>query len=168
MKFLLILIILAFSHSLFASDELTARYFTWDDLGERSSVHLINKHDKDKSNIITAIIGRSEDGVQRIYFSIEFHGKYNMCLPKQISETSIAKLDGQPVKMRTWCNKYTYSNSNNYYLTITPETIAGRKFVVSRFKTAPKEVLFEHEGIVVYIPAKGFTKAWKQFGGDAL
>jgi hypothetical protein len=166
MKFFLIFIILAFSQSLFASDEYTARYFTWNDLGESSSVHLVNKHDKDKTNIITAKIGRGEDGTQRLYFSAEFYGGLNMCLPQKTSEISIAKFDNQPIKMLTWCNKY--SNSNNYYLSMTPESIDGRKFVVSRFKTAPKEVLFEHEGIVAYIPARGFTKAWKQSGGDAL
>ncbi len=142
-------------------------YSSWTQMGDGSAWIKYSSDYSDKFEVLEAEISHSTSGHQRLYFYdysslVNSTCKYESSVPK--SSTMI--FNDQAVKMLYWCKKYT--NSNSFYLSITPDTERGHSYVVNLFKvaTSPIEVQFSNER--TYFPVIGFTKAWNSAGGNAI
>jgi hypothetical protein len=116
------------------------------------------KTDKDSGlwdTIFSAEIAASKNGTQRIYIitAVTCSNK------KQEYGLSTIKTNGRNVRYRRYCD-----GSNIY---ITPLSKAGDAYLLNEFKKK-NSVEFEFINIRVFFDATGFTKAWINFGGDAL
>lgn len=165
-KFIYLLCLVLIPNVSHATEQWSSESYAW---GERdrmeASVWLRKKGEPASEQVVRALISHSKDGNQNFYVLAEFTGSNNMCDVNNTND-GIAKFNGQAIKMFAWCKKF--NNSDGYYLQLAPETKRGKQFVINTFKSAKNTVLFEYEGLSVHIPAKGFTYAWNNAGGDAL
>jgi hypothetical protein len=115
----------------------------------------INKDNEDWDVLFSAEISNSKGGDQIIYIT----------LPRTCSDNKeryapvTIKTNGQNVKYIKYC-----SGSAEY---ITPLSKAGHNFLVNEFKKK-NNVIFDFSDVRVLFDATGFTKAWRNAGGDAL
>ncbi|PMG45651.1 hypothetical protein BCU90_17455 [Vibrio lentus] len=116
----------------------------------------------------TVKLGHSNNNQQRLYFVYEQLDGNNACNPNDHNPTAIWRFNGQPVQMFQWCS--AYSDTGRYYLYGSPRTNAGDRYVVDTFLKkewvyleAPSPYTWQ-----INLSAKGFTKAWNSFGGNAL
>ncbi|PMH10891.1 hypothetical protein [Vibrio splendidus] len=105
--------------------------------------------------IYIAKISSSQDGQQRIYIT----------LPTPCDENSDQNL--KPTVVRTNGKNVRYSQYCDGSIYLSPYTDEGFNYLVKEFKQS-HSVKFELSGIPVVFDAKGFTKAWNSFGGDAI
>lgn len=116
------------------------------------------KSDKASDNwdtIFEARISSSKSGQQRIYVTTA-----KPCAERETNyENVTVKTNEQNVRYSKYCG------GSHIYL--TPLSKAGNNFLVEQFKKK-NSVAFEFSDIRVVFDAKGFTKAWNNFGGDAL
>lgn len=115
---------------------------------------------------VRAIVGHSKGGKQKIYIGLYKTSLGSMCNQRTQSSYGVAKIDGQAVRVMIWCEKYT--DTDETYLSLTPDTQAGEQYVIQRFKSAAKSVWFSYDGYACPLSAKGFSKAWSSSGGNAL
>jgi len=99
------------------------------------------------------------------------------CPNQSTTMSSIGYFNGQAIKLTIKCVFYT--DTKEIYLSLTPRTKAGLEYLVAALKKSPNDVSFDYsvpntflgKGSGVYntrISAIGFTKAWREFGSDAL
>lgn len=82
-------------------------------------------------------------------------------------ETIVLNVNGTNVKFFAWCNLYSDSDSKTYQ-SLTPQTNAGDNFLHHAF-TKGKNVIIKRWGDKpVEVSAMGFSKAWSDFGEDAI
>ncbi|EHA1075519.1 hypothetical protein V3H39_22270 [Vibrio parahaemolyticus] len=116
------------------------------------------KSDKASDNwdtIFEARISTSKSGQQRIYVTTAVP-----CTERETNYENVTiKTNEQNVRYSKYCD------GSRIYL--TPLSKAGDNFLVEQFKKK-NSVAFEFSDIRVVFDAKGFTKAWNSFGGDAL
>lgn len=115
----------------------------------------------------SAKIRHAKNSTQRMFFFYERTGN-SPCNPSTIKKNAIWKFNGQPVQIFQWCKKY--ADTERYYVYATSATDKGDKFIVSTFK-AKSFVYIEPSSDFnwkVNLSAKGFSKAWNSYGGDAL
>ncbi|PMN99609.1 hypothetical protein BCT21_11605 [Vibrio sp. 10N.222.55.F9] len=130
-----------------------------------SASHYFSFIDYDGYRAITLLVDHSKSGEQNFYIE---HSVKNgsTCKAYSSRSTSVIKINGQAVKFLTFCNQF--SDSKNWYQSMTPETTRGASFVVNTFKNAPKTVSVEAIDYTFNATAVGFTKAWNNAGGNAL
>lgn len=113
----------------------------------------------------------------------------NYCDPKTFAENSTAnnstskgprsstwKINGTNVRMSEWCTRSTFKiplgdeeGQYYWYISATATTDRGRNYIINAFKTAKSSISIEAStGDNYNVSAKGFTKVWNNFGGDAL
>ncbi|AYO17107.1 hypothetical protein D0812_22215 [Vibrio owensii] len=112
----------------------------------------------------------------------------NYCDPSTFAENSTSndslskgprsstwKVNGTNVRMNEWCTRSTIKipmgdkGKYYWYLSATPVTDRGDNYIINTFKSAKKSVAIEAStGDKYNVSAKGFTKVWNNFGGDAL
>ena len=113
-----------------------------------------NKNSGEWDSIFSARIGSSSSGEQRIYINLA-----KTCSDNTLTETTTVKTNGRNVRYTRYCD------GENIYL--TPLSKAGDNFLINEFKRK-ENVRFEFSDIVILFDATGFTKAWNDFGGNAL
>ncbi|RLD84183.1 MAG: hypothetical protein DRJ10_01890, partial [Bacteroidetes bacterium] len=99
--------------------------------------------------------------IKRIYFDITENLKE--CLPEDYtgaggSLKSIWEFNNQAISMNMFCTKYTESEET--YISATPTSIEGSKFVINAFKKSVKPVLIKGAGTEFPVSAKRFSKVW--------
>lgn len=165
-KFLVALLLCSFFLTpAFASE--IEDYGSWAQMGDGSAWIKYNSDYNGFSEVLEAKISHSTSGNQRLYFYdysslISGTCKYENSTPK----SSAMIFNGQAVKMLYWCKKYT--DSNNYYLSMTSETDRGDSYIVNLFKISTSPIKIQYNNEVLYFPVIGFTKAWNSAGGDAI
>ncbi|PMO44774.1 hypothetical protein BCT10_13940 [Vibrio splendidus] len=130
-----------------------------------SAFHHFSSINYDDYRAITLLVDHSKGGKQNFYIE---HSVKNgsTCKAYSSRSTSVIKINGQAVKFLTFCNQF--SDNNNWYQSMTPETTRGKNFVVNTFKNAPNTVSIEATDYTFNATAVGFTKAWNNAGGNAL
>ncbi len=116
---------------------------------------------------VSAFVTFSAGGSRKQYFEI-WYDKLQCEITKDLEKpsTNIWHFNNQAVKMNAWCKKY--SNSDNHYLQLTPQSYKGSKFVVSAFRKAPSTVAIKTNSLSFKMSAKGFTKVWNSVSSEAL
>ncbi len=111
----------------------------------------------------------SKGGNKRIYFSIK-GDKGSSCKPEDYKSKgyldSVWEFNDQAVSMLMFCNKYI--NTETYYISASPASAEGSKFVVNAFKKASHSVLIKGNGYKFPISAKGFSKVWNKISRNVL
>ncbi|RJG42596.1 hypothetical protein [Motilimonas pumila] len=125
-----------------------------------ASVHIY--HQGHQGHMV-ASIDMSEDGHQRLYTIIDFPGRDSCRLGQDAGLPSVAKFNGQHVKMHSFCNH----NGQYSYISATPASPQGIQYVVNEFKRK-SQVQIEFADFNVVMPAAGFNRAWGHYGGDAI
>ncbi|HCG5919395.1 TPA: hypothetical protein NJ048_004579 [Vibrio parahaemolyticus] len=133
------------------------RSISFADTGTGSSLFGF-KSDRASDNwdtIFEARISTSKSGQQRIYVTLAVP-----CTDRETSYENVTiKTNDQNVRYNKFCD------GSRIYL--TPLSKAGDNFLVDQFKKK-NSVAFEFSDIRVVFDADGFTKAWNNYGGDAL
>jgi len=128
--------------------------------------------------VFEGIIASNLDGKQNLYFQITniSDGKFiSSCSPStngyEHNETgdnymrdTTWTINNQNVKMIVFCNE---RSDGTYYPYATAETNAGKDFVVNAFKKS-NAVRISGGDFNVNLTAKGFSKTWNSYGGDAI
>lgn len=115
----------------------------------------------------SAKIRHAKNSTQRMFFFYERTGN-SPCNPSTTKETAVWKFNGQPVQIFQWCKRY--ADTGRHFLYATAVTDKGDKFIVDSFK-AKDHVYIEPSSDFnwkVNLSAKGFSKAWGAYGGNAL
>lgn len=114
-----------------------------------------DKASKDWDILISVSISESKGGKQSIYITLD-----TKCTDKEkeYGEMTV-KTNDQNVRYSKYCD------GKNIY--ITPRSMAGKSFLRDEF-LKKQYVAFIFEDIFVTFDASGFTKAWNNFGGDAI
>ncbi|MFM2591320.1 hypothetical protein [Vibrio sp. TBV020] len=88
---------------------------------------------------------------------------------------SVWKFNGVNVRMLEWCEEselklpFGGNGQHYWYINATTYTDKGNNYVTNTFKVAKEPIKIKAStGEVFAISAKGFTKVWNNFGGDAL
>lgn len=118
---------------------------------------------------VEANVSMSKGGKQSIYFTIlaDKNGEAeNQCYHFDEDKEDIWKFDNQNISMVLNCRKYTGTQQS--YLSVFARTNKGGQFIINTFKNAKGPVKITDGEFTVYMPSKGFTDAWNNFGGDAL
>lgn len=81
--------------------------------------------------------------------------------------------NNQNVKMNQFCIHQdildTKDHNGSWFLQVTALTESGDTFISNLFKKSTSNVkIRSSSGYIYNIPAKGFTKAWNSYGGDAI
>ncbi|CAK3099509.1 conserved exported hypothetical protein [Vibrio crassostreae] len=105
--------------------------------------------------VFSAAIGESKTGKQRIYITL---AKTCDDTKEQFAAITL-KTNDQNVRYNKFCD------GRNIYL--TPMSKAGDNFLVNQFKKK-NSVSFVFSDIHIVFDATGFTKAWNNYGGDAI
>ena len=140
--------------------------FDWHPKGRDALSVVVNLEESIKTNI-TGQVGFSKGGNRNMYFQIE-RDKFECFITKDSAEpsTDIWYFNKQAVKMSSWCK--TYSNSEEHYLSLTPQSKRGSQFVVSAFRKAASSVDITTDSLSFKMSAKGFTKVWDSISSEAL
>ena len=121
----------------------------------------------DETKIFEAKISHSKSGIQRLYFSDYFYESSNSCKYESIVPDSTTVIfSGQAVRMSSWCTKFT--DTGDYYYSLTPSTERGHNYVINLFKIATSPIEIQYNNETLYFPVMGFTKAWNSAGGNAI
>ncbi|WP_162199617.1 hypothetical protein [Psychrobacter urativorans] len=140
---------------------------SWTQLGNGSAVIEYSSDYSDETKIFTAQITHSNSGYQRLYFSDYYAEDTNVCTYRTTTPDSITMIfNGQAVKMLRWCQKFT--DTEQYYFNLTPETDRGDSYIINLFKTATSPIKIQYNNETFYFPVTGFTKAWNSAGGNAI
>ena len=83
-------------------------------------------------------------------------------------EPIYAKVNKQTIRFNSYCRDYKEKGETYKETYMTPLTNKGDKYVYDAFKKSRDYVIFELWGIYTPISSVGFSKAWEDFGGDAL
>ncbi|WP_199479748.1 hypothetical protein [Vibrio harveyi] len=127
-------------------------------------------------------VSTSNNGTQRIYFDLQEYdaAPYKLrstCNPFDSDEDwrvgnrdtwvqdGIWNIDGQNVKMLEFCHP---EGDAHYEMSSTPASAAGMEFVVERLTEKSRITVTMSNGDEVQVSAKGFAKAWKENGGNAI
>ncbi len=120
--------------------------------GKFSRFLLKNNQNPDSNLSIKAHIGSGTSGEQRIYLLTN-----KACYNSEKVENKTIKTNDKNVIYNVYCH-----NGQQYF---TPKSTAGLNYVINEFKRK-KYVFFSV--FIAYIDATGFTKAWNNYGGNAL
>lgn len=141
--------------------------FSWAER-ENGSAAVIYTSDYDNDpKYFESEIGHSRSGQQGIYFRNYYVEDMNTCsYESSLPKNTTMIFSGQAVKMLIWCKKF--SNTDRYYLELTPATERGDNYVINLFKVAilPIEIMYDDD--TISFPVTGFTKAWNSAGGNAI
>jgi hypothetical protein len=110
-------------------------------------------------------ISHSTGGEKKLFIMIT-NPKETLCDPLTFRSASIAKFQGQAVKVDAFCNKYT--DHFMHYITFTAASDAGKRYVYELFSRSAIPIKIEFQGDVFEISSEGFTAEWDKVGGDAL
>lgn len=140
----------------------------WDNAVQKNTAFVSYKkaHDPDGFRSITVSIGHSKNGEQRLYIKPFSFDKHPRCNTYSGPDTITMTFNDQAVKMLKFCSDYT--DSNSAYYTYTPATEKGLLFIVNLFKTSTTPIKLTFDGDTVYVPVRGFTRAWNSSGGNAI
>jgi hypothetical protein len=116
-------------------------------------------------NWYIAKIGHGEGGQKAIYFSVS-NNIDETCNPSTFKSSNIAKLQGQAVKVFSWCRQF--SDLPTHYIEFTSETPAGDEYVINLFKNSLEPIKIEFANKSFSISPIGFQAEWEKAGGDAL
>lgn len=141
--------------------------FSWAER-ENGSAAVIYTSDYDNDpKYFESEIGHSRSGQQGIYFRNYYVEDMNTCsYESSLPKNTTMIFSGQAVKMLSWCKKF--SDTDRYYLELTPATERGDHYVINLFKVAilPIEIMYDDD--TISFPVTGFTKAWNSAGGNAI
>ncbi len=115
----------------------------------------------------SAKIRHAKNSTQRLFFFYERRGQ-SPCNPLHVKSEAIWRVNDQPIQVYQWCKKY--QDTDRYYFYATAKTDIGDSFIVNSFRYK-NYVYVESDSDFrwkVNLSAKGFTKAWDSFGGNAL
>lgn len=118
--------------------------------------------------LLVASIGHAVNGNKRIYI---FLRKYISEKPVTFCENKepvIAKINNQPIRFNVFCMDYEENGEKHKEMYLTPLSINGDEYLYNSFRKSRDHVMFELWGIYTPISSVGFSKAWEDFGGDAL
>ncbi len=153
-----------------AEQILKPKYETYNwDIGTRRSTTQHRNNYLAYDLVLESSVGFSKGGGKNIYFGI-IKGKDGSCKPEDYKSKgyldSVWEFNDQAVSMLMFCKKY--SNSETYYISASPASVEGRKFVVNAFKKASDSVLIKGNGYKFPISAKGFSKVWNKISRKVL
>lgn len=114
-----------------------------------------DKESDDYDVIFYADISSDKNGKQRIYITTSKSCDNS----DEPFETIRIKTNGQNVRYKRFCN--------GSYIYITPMSAAGSNYLRDEFMKKD-DVVLAFSDIFVIFDATGFTKAWNNYGGDAL
>ncbi|MGO2317425.1 MAG: hypothetical protein ACTH6O_00470 [Vibrio toranzoniae] len=145
---------------------------------------------------VVARISNSVDGKQRLYFEVYSQSsrisnqsdtidsmkdmmssltQHNTCKKDEVDENIVWTFNGQNIQMTAFCNEFPSlfrEDETHFKLTVTPTTPKGVSFVINELKNAPNKIRiranYYYNSLVIDLTAKGFSKAWRNHGGDAL
>ena len=146
-----------------------SKFSMWGEVTQYEALVVTNDEQyPDVSWFLVTSIDHSVSGEKRIYISLQ---KYISGKPVSICEDKdpiYAKVNGQAIRFSPFCRDYE-SNGEKYKETyITPLPSNGDKYLYNSFKKSSEHIIFELWGIRTPISSVGFSKAWKDFGGNAL
>lgn len=142
------------------------RLIDWDDK-DNSALTVLVDIEKSIKTYITTEVSFSSDGHRNLYFTVPLDKlKCKISTDSGKPSTEIWYFNKQAVKMNKWCNKY--SDSEGHYLSLTPQSNQGFKFVVSTFKKSAKSVSIKSNNFNFEVSSKGFTKTWNSVSPKAL
>lgn len=140
---------------------------SWAQLYDGSAGLTYSNDYSDIIKVLQAEISHSQSGKQRLYFTDSIYEGSSSCKYESIvSSTTTMIFNGQAVKMSSWCKKY--SDTSNYYYSLTPTTEQGHNYIVNLFKIATSPIKIQYNNETLYFPVTGFTKAWNSAGGNAI
>jgi len=123
---------------------------------------------RETGQIISITISHSRAGNQSLffdYFKIDEDGKItSTCEKKREVEDSIMRINNQPVRFNLFCYE---DASGIWYESKAAQTDVGKEFVINAFRKS-NTVTVSSPQYSFEVPAKGFTQAWENAGGDAL
>lgn len=141
----------------YESNRWAARTVATPGAGEQANVYIVT----------TAELGYGQDGERRLYFSIlDLKGSDYCTLNGEKAEIGVAMFDKRAVKMIVWCKPLT--DTKKGYLSMTPLTPAGTKYIVERLKSSSASVQFGFNELSLPISTKFFSKAWGDASSNAL
>lgn len=114
---------------------------------------------KDDYDFYSMEIFPAVSGKQSIYLRTNIPCERENKDSSSIGKTAL-KVNGKNVMMNAYCS----SVNERYY---TPTSDEGFDYTVYQFKTS-KVVNIANDNIHLFFDAMGFTKAWNNFGGDAI
>lgn len=127
----------------------------------------------DLSPELKASVDFSSSGFKAVYFRIRYlNGKTfkpsmtDYCNPVGYSEKGVITINGQPIKVFMWCNKFT--DMNVHYEEMVPETDAGKAFVIKTLSGAKGNVLVKVGDNEFELSSTGFTAIWSKSSDKAL
>lgn len=148
----------------------------WDAFKGPTVANAIYKKDEDNiveqdmSILVSVEIDHAINGDKKIYFSIikseESYKEKAPCSKDDKVYNSVMKFNNQAIKVYQFCDELT--GRGDSYITLTPITSNGLRFIVNEFKNSPDAVSFEYRDLKLNVSAVGFTKAWNSFGENAL
>ncbi|MBS9779980.1 MAG: hypothetical protein KGV51_05065 [Moraxellaceae bacterium] len=145
----------------------------WKTTIDNSGVVVYKQSYSNEEKYFNAKIGHSIVGRQNIYFTDSYNSNKSMCKLDIMYKYGLNEpqrvtmiFNGQAVKIIRMCRKF--SDANSTYYEYTPQTDIGHSYVVNLFKTSltPIKVQFDNE--TLYVPVRGFTRAWNSAGGNAI
>lgn len=158
MKNILLLFILLVSFCAYAESAEWSYMNAWENSGFAMARIDISK---DKYKTFQVDIGDDVNGKQVVEI-IYGEGYYFKCNGDKLSDVVIV-VSGKRIKTKVRCKSFMEVKTLVYY----PTTNEGRAFVVKQFMLG-EPVLIHMQGYEFFIPAKGFEKQWKKYGGDAI
>ncbi|QLE85330.1 hypothetical protein FLM48_09680 [Shewanella sp. Scap07] len=149
--------------------DLKAITIDWED--NATKVHLVGADTRQTAKMQ---IMSSAEGWASVYFSWQnLEEGMETCSPRDEEwdangyRETVYKINGQNVKMRERCTKYT--DTNSHYKMSWAITDNGHSFIVNTFKNAKDSVHVKFsDGGAVNFSAKGFSREWNSFGGNAI
>jgi len=172
-------LLLVLSIALLTTTNIDASENTTNQYGWRDNSALTASVTDNLNWLYVASVDTADDGMQRMYFSVYGKNLDNNTWVHSCSTEGMTKLSDnryltenswkigkRNVRMNVFC-EYS-SKDNHWYEYATPTTYLGREYVTNTFKKAKYQVFVKSTDYAQHFSAKGFTKAWNNFGGNAL
>ena len=146
-----------------------SRTASWGEISRYDALVVTNDEEHSAvSWFLMASIGHSVNGEKRIYIALQKYISGNPVSFCEDKEPIYAKINEQTIRFNSYCRDYEKDGKTYKETYMTPLSNRGDEYLYNSFRKSRDHVTFELGGIYTPISSVGFSKAWEDFGGDAL